>query len=137
MLSTQQQKGVIHMAVKIRINTKSKIQPQGKTTGILCEIQPTTSVNIDGEEYNRYKASFKTKEDNKVSINLVVDVTNENTTFMKFLELLEVQVLADADGEAELDFENAFTKEVGLEIEHTVGKSIVFANITEIFPLEA
>lgn len=56
---------------------------------------------------------------------------------MKFLELLEVQVVANTEGEAELDFENAFEKEVGLEIEHTVGKSIVFANVTNIYSLEA
>lgn len=124
------------MSVRITINTKSKIQPKGKTIGLLCDVQPTTSVHIDGEEYSRYKAIFKTKEDNKVSINLVVDATDENTKFMRFLKLLDVQVIAGTDGEAELDFEKAFTKEIGLEIEHTVGKSIVFANITEIFPLE-
>lgn len=41
------------MALKITINTKSKIQPKGKTTGKLCDIQPIASVEIDGEEYNR------------------------------------------------------------------------------------
>lgn len=124
------------MAVKITVNMKSKIQPKGKTTGKLCDIQPTTPITVNGQEYSRHKAIFKTKEGNKVSINLVEDTTDDNTPFMKLLELLEIQIVANVDGEAELDFSNAFKKEIGLEIEHTLGKAIVFANVTHIFPVE-
>lgn len=123
------------MSTTIKLNMNSKLQPEGKTKGNFISIKETTPITIDGNEYPRYKAGFETTEGKNVFTNLVVDTTQESS-FMRFLDVIGISVMPNAEGDAELDFKSCVGKQVGLEIEHTTGKSIVFANVTHIFAVK-
>lgn len=120
---------------KLKVNMKSKLQPEGETTGYLLEVTQEAPMTIEGTGYDSYKFSFKTKEGNRVSKWLPVDVT-EGSLFMYFLEVLQVETVEDELGEAELDFEASKKKEIGIRVAYSKGKAIIFANVDTIFPIK-
>lgn len=120
---------------KLKLNMKSKLQPEGDTTGYLAQVTQEAPMIIEGNEYDSYKFVFKTKEGNSVSKRLPVDVT-EGSLFMYFLKVLKVEAVEDESGEAELDFESSKKKEVGIRITHVKGKAIIFANVDTIFTIK-